>query len=106
MSGEDVLQILKKQQPSIEVVILTGHGSIASAVRCGQLDSVHYLQKPCETEELLDVLKEAYQRRVQRKLQIEPAEMEKILERVSGEPPLGVLRCLKSIEEERNVHRK
>lgn len=106
MSGEDVLEILKQEQPLIEAVILTGHGSIPSAVRCGNLDTIYYLQKPCETEELLDVLKNAYQRHVQRKHEIEPEAMEEILKSASGEPPLGVLRRLRSLDEERNVDRQ
>jgi DNA-binding NtrC family response regulator len=106
MSGEDLLEILKQEQPLIEAVILTGHGSIPSAVRCGHLDTIYYLQKPCETEELLDVLKNAYQRRVQRKHELQPEEMEEILNRVSGESPLGVLQRLRSIDEERDADRK
>lgn len=105
MSGEQVLEILKSEQPLIEVIIVTGHGSIPSAVRCGHLDSFHYLQKPCETEELLDVLKNAYQRRVQRRLGIEPDEIERLLGDPAGESPLGILRRLKDIDEEGHAHR-
>jgi DNA-binding NtrC family response regulator len=105
MSGEDVLEILKQEQPLIEAVILTGHGSIPSAVRCGHLDTVYYLQKPCETEELLDVLRMPQAAHAE-KHEIGPEAMEEILKSASGEPPLGVLRRLRSLDEERNVDRK
>ena len=98
MTGEQVLEILKKEHPLTEVVILTGHGSIPSAVQCTISGSYNYLQKPCETEELLDVLRSAYQRRVQRKLQIDPEEMENRLSVATGESPLGILRRLKNME--------
>jgi len=68
MNGEEVLRILKEEHPLMEVIILTGHGSVESAVDCTKAGSHSYLQKPCETEELLEMLKDAYHKRVQRKL--------------------------------------
>ena len=99
MGGEKVLELLKDQDPFIEVVILTGHGSIDSAVECTKLGSYHYLQKPCETEELLTVLRKAYQRRVQQKLQLDEQKLTELLGTVSSESPLGILRKLRDIEE-------
>ncbi|MDY7033972.1 MAG: response regulator, partial [Thermodesulfobacteriota bacterium] len=46
MSGIDVLKEIKKCNPNIEVIVLTGYGSMNTAVdalRCGALD---YLTKP------------------------------------------------------------
>ena len=100
MSGEEVLDVLKREHPLTEVIILTGHGSIDSAVNCTQAGSYSYLQKPCETEKLLETLKDAYQKRVQRKLQIDQAKMEEMLRLATGESPLGILRRLRDIESE------
>lgn len=47
LGGEEVLEILKKEHPLTEVVILTGHGSVESAVSCTKAGSYGYLQKPC-----------------------------------------------------------
>jgi DNA-binding NtrC family response regulator len=99
MTGELVLETLKKEHPLMEVVILTGHGSIPSAVRCTQAGSYNYLQKPCETEELLDVLKNAYMKRLQRKLQLDQEKMDKILQLSLGESPLGILRRLRDLDQ-------
>jgi DNA-binding NtrC family response regulator len=102
LSGEQLLGLLKKEHPLMEVVILTGHGSIPSAVHCTQAGSYNYLQKPCETDELLEVLKDAYQRRVQRKLALDQEKMEKLLGIATGESPLGILRRLRNIEQGRS----
>lgn len=99
MSGEEVLEALKKEHPLIEVVILTGHGSIESAVECVKAGSRHYLQKPCETETLLSVLKEAYQTRLERKLKHDTVRMTQLEQIALGESPLGILRRLKELEE-------
>jgi len=98
LSGEEVLAILKRDHPFIEVIILTGHGSISSAVQCTQAGSYRYLAKPCETDELLLVLKDAYQQRVERKTDIDRERLEKLMESVQGESPLSILRKLREIE--------
>jgi DNA-binding NtrC family response regulator len=100
MPGEEVLRALKATHPLIEVIILTGHGSIDSAVQCTREGSYSYLQKPCETEELLEVLKNAYQARVQRKLNLSQERKEELLKMSAGESPLAILRRLKTMEEE------
>ena len=98
MSGEEVLSALKKEHPLVEVIILTGHGSIDSAVECTQAGSYMYLQKPAETEELLRVLKDAYQRRIQRKLETNEAKMKELLKLATGDSPLAILRRLKELD--------
>ncbi|MFH1130808.1 MAG: response regulator [Pseudomonadota bacterium] len=99
MTGEEVLEALKKEHPLIEVIILTGHGSIESAVQCTHAGSYNYLQKPCETEELLEVLKNAFQRRLQRKMKLDQEKLEKMAKIAMGESPLGIMKKLKALEE-------
>ncbi len=99
MSGEQVLATLKAEHPDMEVVILTGHGSIDSAVDCTRSGSYRYLQKPCETDTLLSVLREAYQHRIQRRLALTEERMNAMLGSAVGESPLAILRRLKEIAE-------
>jgi len=98
IDGEEVLAKLKQQDQYIEVVMLTGHGSVDSAVRSTKLGSFAYLQKPCETEELLEVLKEAYSKRVKAKLDLDQEKMEEMMRSFTGEGPLGILRKLRELE--------
>ena len=97
MDGEEVLKILKRGDPLIEVIILTGHGSVESAVDCTRAGSHSYLQKPCETDRLLMVLKDAYHKRIQRKLQLDKEKVDEMLDIATGESPLGVLRRLREL---------
>jgi len=100
MSGERVLELLKAQDAYIEVVILTGHGSIDSAVECTRMGCFGYLQKPCETEELIEVLKDAFAQRVRNKLALGDRKMDELMGSFTGESPLGILRRLKALEDE------
>ena len=100
MTGEEVLETLKREHPFIEVVILTGHGTIESAVQCTQAGSYSYLQKPCETDELLEVLKDAFGRRLHRKLKVNQEKLDRLASIAMGESPLGILKKLKALEDE------
>lgn len=59
MSGEQTLKELKSFRPELHVIMLTGHGSVDSAMETGRLDAYAYLQKPCELEALIEVLDSA-----------------------------------------------
>ncbi len=100
MSGEQLLGFLKERDPRIEVVVLTGHGSIDSAVSCTKLGAFCYLQKPCETDELLRVLKEAYRRRVEKKVESDVERMAQVARIASDCSPLSALRKLRELERE------
>jgi DNA-binding NtrC family response regulator len=39
LSGEQTLSELKKYRPAIQVIMLTGHGSLESAMKTGRLDA-------------------------------------------------------------------
>ncbi len=63
MDGIEVLKILKKMEPDLEVLILTGHGSEEAAREGIDYGAFDYLTKPCELGELLVKIREAYAKR-------------------------------------------
>ena len=90
MDGEQVLKILKEEHKFIEVIILTGHGSIDSAVECAKLGAFSYLPKPYELDKLIDVLKNAYEIRMKNKFKNDRERMDKIAEMAAGESSLSI----------------
>src|SRR2546421_4711538 len=52
MSGLDFLTEAKRMLPHAEIAIMTGHGSIESAVRAMRLGAYDYITKPFRIEEL------------------------------------------------------
>jgi two-component system response regulator RegA len=52
-SGLDVVQSLRQRLPDARIVVLTGYGSIATAVEAVKLGAVHYLTKPADVDEVL-----------------------------------------------------
>ena len=63
MDGIEVLKVLKKMAPELVVIMLTGHGSAKAAHEGIRLGAYDYLTKPCETEELIKKIMEAYDKR-------------------------------------------
>ncbi len=100
MDGEQTLAALKQQHRWMEVVILTGHGSVDSAVECTKSGAYSYLQKPCEWERLLSVLAEAYKKKVMNKLSIKEKRMNELLEMSAYSSPKALLEKIRELDHE------
>lgn len=57
MSGIEVLNIIKQNQPLIPIIILTGHGDVALTIKAIQLGAVDFIEKPIHSKELIEVIK-------------------------------------------------
>ncbi|MBW3637441.1 MAG: sigma-54 dependent transcriptional regulator [Armatimonadetes bacterium] len=62
ISGMEVLQATKTQNPQTEVIMLTGYGSIETAVAAMKAGAIDYLTKPIDTEELTLAIARASER--------------------------------------------
>ncbi len=100
IDGKQVLERLKKEHKFLEVIILTGHGSIDSAVECTRLGALDYLPKPYELDNLLDVLKRAYKIRLEKKFQHDQERLDRITKMATGSSPLAILRELSKLDDE------
>jgi two-component system response regulator RegA len=52
-SGLELVRELKAIDPETSVVVLTGYGSIATALEAVRLGATHYLTKPADADEIL-----------------------------------------------------
>lgn len=57
MSGLEMIRQLHEIQPSIKVVILSGHSDFAYAQQAIRFQVAHYLVKPVDEDELMDVFR-------------------------------------------------
>lgn len=84
MPGLDGIQTLgeiKKINPQIEVILLTGHASVDSAVDGMRLGAYDYLMKPCEIEILMEKINGAYEIKAGRDDRIRQAEIRRLVDR-------------------------
>ena len=63
MSGLDVVRELKAIDQNTSIVVLTGYGSIATALEAIRLGAVHYLTKPTDADRILDAFEHGLEAR-------------------------------------------
>lgn len=78
MSGIELLEKFKRQQPDCEVMLLTGQGTIESAVEAMRKGAYDYLTKPFPLGDLELRIEKAYEHRLLRK---ENTQLRTLLER-------------------------
>lgn len=100
MDGKEVLKTLKKRHKWLEVIILTGYGSVDSAAECTRLGAFGYLEKPCDFDKLIDVLKQAYTERLKKKFKHDKKRMEDIDFLSMGASPISILASLRRLDDE------
>ncbi|MBN2063150.1 MAG: response regulator [Deltaproteobacteria bacterium] len=79
MDGIETLHEIKKRYPLIEVVMLTGHATIESAIEGMKAGAFDYLMKPCDIDKLVEKVMEAADKRREHAEKIEKAQLEKIM---------------------------
>ena len=60
--GTSVLEELRRTQPALPVVMMSGHGTIETAVRATQLGAFDFIEKPLSLEKLLLTLRHAIEK--------------------------------------------
>ena len=58
-SGEQVLREIRQFRPELQIIMLTGQGSLESAMETGRLDAYAYLEKPCDLGKLVETIEAA-----------------------------------------------
>ena len=93
MDGLEALKRLRAQFPNLLVVMMSGHGSIETAVKATKLGAYDYLEKPLDLEKVTILVRNALH---QRKLEEENInlriQVERRFELVGSSPAMGRLR--------------
>ncbi|MGQ9669764.1 MAG: response regulator [Desulfosoma sp.] len=63
MDGIETLREIKKAFPLVEVIMLTGHATVETAIEGMRLGAFDYLMKPCDIDELVAKVQEAKEKK-------------------------------------------
>jgi putative two-component system response regulator len=62
-SGTDLLALIRKNSKDIDVIIITGYGTLQSAIEAIRHGVAAYILKPFDVSDLLDIIKKTLERR-------------------------------------------
>jgi len=82
MSGIETLSEIRSRHIGVEVIMLTGHGEVTSAVEGMRLGAFDYLMKPYEYEYLVVKIQEAYKIKKDRDERLRRAEEKALLDKL------------------------
>jgi len=63
MDGIQLLSAIKGKYPNIEFIVMTGYGTVKTAVEAMQLGAAHYIQKPLDHDELNLLIQRAIEKK-------------------------------------------
>ncbi len=78
MDGIEALREIKRRHPLAEVIMLTGHATVESAIEGMKLGAFDYLMKPCDMDQLISKVSEAVAKKRQHEDKIVEARMKEI----------------------------
>ncbi len=79
MDGIETLKEIKRQFPLVEVIMLTGHATVESAIDGLKSGATDYLMKPTEVDDLLQKALEAFEKRLRLEEKIRLAQTRKFM---------------------------
>ena len=79
IGGNEVLHEIKRIKPLTEVIMLTGHATVESAIDGMKEGAYDYLVKPCETEELVNKIDKATKKKAEHEERIREARIKEII---------------------------
>lgn len=63
MDGIETLREIKRRNPSVEVVMLTGHANVEVAIQGMEMGAFDYMMKPVDIDELVYKIQDAYRKK-------------------------------------------
>lgn len=63
LSGEEVLQAVQERHPDLPVIIITGHGTVDTAVECMKNGAYDFITKPFQIDQFLATVRRASEKR-------------------------------------------
>ena len=80
MSGMATLKRIRSENPDVQIIMLTGHGSLETGVEAIKSGAVDFLEKPADMNKIMEKIAEAKNKRVLLVEKKQEAHVKEILE--------------------------
>ena len=90
VGGQELLRKVTSETPGVPVIVLTGHGTVETAVEAMRMGAYDFLTKPLDLDRLSLLVKRALQNRelvLQHRELIEQMQSDKVFEHIIGKSP-------------------
>ena len=64
MSGMEALKRIRSENPDVQIIMLTGHGSVEKGVEAIKAGAVDFLEKPADLNKIMEKIMEAKRKKV------------------------------------------
>jgi DNA-binding NtrC family response regulator len=64
LGGIETLKRIKQENPEVQIIMLTGRGTVDKAVEAMKEGAIDFLEKPADINKLLDKISEAKEKRI------------------------------------------
>ena len=89
IDGMDLIRRLKRKRPGQVVIVITGYGSVPSAVEAVRLGVSDYIEKPFSPDEIKGAVEKALESSSGETAMIEADSVRSVLRRASRDPSFG-----------------
>jgi DNA-binding NtrC family response regulator len=64
MSGIETLKRIRSENPDVQIIMLTGHGSVETGIEAMKAGAVDFLEKPADLNKIMEKISEAKRKRI------------------------------------------
>ncbi len=64
MDGLETLKAIKKKNPALQVILLTGHATVEKGIEAMKLGAMDFIEKPADLDKLTKIIRKAQARKM------------------------------------------
>jgi FixJ family two-component response regulator len=64
MGGLEALRKMKRENPDLQIIVLTGHGTLQAGVEAMKSGALDFMEKPVDLNKLLSRIEEAQEKKI------------------------------------------
>lgn len=64
MSGIETLKRIRSENPDVQIIMLTGHGTVETGIEAMKAGAVDFLEKPADLNKIMEKISEAKRKRI------------------------------------------
>jgi DNA-binding NtrC family response regulator len=64
MSGIETLKRIRSENPDVQIIMLTGHGTVETGIEAMKAGAVDFLEKPADLTKIMEKISEAKRKRI------------------------------------------